>query len=733
MMRLNAFGRHSVRLCSRLPASKVSVKSTFGQKQLESTLIPATQQAFNNRQPQSGLNGARRMQSTLATPYRTNTCGELRASDAGKQVKLSGWIDNVRILGPLAFVTLRDQHGITQLSFREEDGQIFEDVKNLKSETVVEFEGAVRARPEGMVNKDMPTGDMEVVASSMRVLNHVRGNLPMQVNENASAPSEEQSLKYRYLYLRRNKMQKNLQIRSAITLAAREYLIKEQNFLEIETPTLFKSTPEGAREFLVPTRQEPNSFYALTQSPQQYKQLLMASGIERYFQLARCYRDEGGRADRQPEFTQIDMEMSFVDKEHLMRVIEGLVRNIWRAASTVSPDDVAPLGEEGFPRMNFEDAIRAYGSDKPDVRYDMAIHHVADIFKDTTFPPFSATLEAVKPEGTPLSDERGTISVMNAKRLNKNNAARRAFSNKDINTLKDFALKATGDVHDTENQRMANGLMFVRVEESGQWRGGSFAKQLTDSEIEQVNKKLDAEEGDVLIFGHTDSKYEALCALLGKLRQHIAQDILFTQCQELTKELSPNNFALLWVINFPMFERDADRADGLSATHHPFSAPLPSDYDALVNTVAKLETSGEIKSSFSEEIEADLLRIRADHMDLVCNGWELGGGSVRLHEAELQEAVIQRILDLPESLQQSFQHLLEALRSGCPPHGGLAIGLDRLTAILAQASSLRDVIAFPKSSQGNDLMVKSPGPVSLEALSEYHLALPPNADQKSNE
>ncbi|KAE8994664.1 Aspartate--tRNA(Asp/Asn) ligase [Phytophthora fragariae] len=635
--------------------------------------------------------------------FRTHSCGELRLeSHEGQRVTLSGWVDAIRPFGPISFLSLRDRHGVTQLVLEKDFLQSAGDVvSKIRPESVVRASGVVRARPANMRNDQMATGAVELVVDDIAELNACV-NLPIQVATGSEVANEDTRLRHRYLDLRRPALQQNLVVRSQISLAARNFLCSE-GFLEIETPTLFKSTPEGAREFLVPTRNE-GQFYALTQSPQQYKQLLMVGGLDRYFQLARCYRDEGGRADRQPEFTQIDLEMSFVTCEDVMGLMERLVKEIWKAADKELPD-------RPFVRMAFDDAMHRFGVDKPDTRYGIELQDVDDLLQECEFVPFRTALAVKNPK---IHSKRGVVRAINAKSL-----ASGGFSRKNMDELEKVAKRASKTA----------GAFVVKVEAGKQWKS-SLAKKLSAAEIDQLNERLDAEEGDVLIF--SAGSYHDVNTLLGRLRTHSSQ-LLYAK-GFLQQELDPNNFHHLWVIDFPMFERSEDD-DGnvlesgdkvsLSATHHPFTTPRAEDAVVLDEILASAQAAaarGETKSLLEDpEIAEKLLEITAQHYDIVCNGWELGGGSIRIHQAKLQQAVFEDVLELPTLQRQSFEHLLQALSHGAPPHGGIALGLDRLVAILCGAPSLRDVIAFPKSSTGNELMTNAPGPVLPEQLEEYHI------------
>ncbi|TYZ62867.1 hypothetical protein PybrP1_012899 [[Pythium] brassicae (nom. inval.)] len=642
---------------------------------------------------------AARWSRSASSAFRSHTCGELREEDArnSRRVTLSGWVDALRPFGPISFVSLRDRHGITQLVLEKELLESADAViSRIRPESVIQVEGIVRPRPATMRNESMATGGVEVLVERITELNAC-ATLPLQVASGSAVASEEARLRHRYLDLRRPVLQQNLQLRSQVSLATRTFLCGE-GFLEIETPTLFKSTPEGAREFLVPTR-APGQFYALTQSPQQYKQLLMVGGLDRYFQLARCYRDEGGRADRQPEFTQIDLEMSFVRQEDVMAVVERLVHHIWRAAGK-------PLPPRPFPRMAFAEAMHRFGVDKPDTRYGLELQDTSDALQATAFAPFQQALAA----------KGGVVRALNATQL-----AARGFSRKDVDALEATAKRLGG-------AGGASGVFIAKVEASGEWKA-SFAKKLTAEERAQLNDRLGAREGDVLLFAA--GEYDAVTALLGRLRTHCAQ-LLHAQ-GALQDELDAANFHHLWVVDFPMFERSEGDDNGdevpehraaLSATHHPFTAPTPEDAAVLAEILAEQEADSATRTTslLADPARVErLLGLTAQHYDLVCNGWELGGGSIRIHEAPLQQAVFEQVLALPPLQRQSFEHLLQALSHGAPPHGGIALGLDRLVAMLCGAPSLRDVIAFPKSATGNELMTNAPGPVLPAQLAEYHI------------
>ncbi|TDH71833.1 hypothetical protein CCR75_001777 [Bremia lactucae] len=623
--------------------------------------------------------------------FRTHSCGELRHdSHEGQCVTLSGWVDAIRPFGPISFLSLRDRYGVTQLVLEKDFLKTANEVvKNLRPESVIQASGVVRTRPPNMRNDKMATGSIEVVVDSIIELNTCT-NLPLQVAMGSEVANEDTRLRYRYLDLRRSALQHNLAVRSQVSLAARALLCSE-GFLEIETPTLFKSTPEGAREFLVPTR-TAGQFYALTQSPQQYKQLLMVGGLDKYFQFARCYRDEGGRADRQPEFTQVDIELSFVTQNDVMALVERLIQKVWKAAGKELPDSP-------FQRMPFKEVMHRYGVDKPDTRYKMELQDVDSLLQNCEFPPFQTAL--VHANEKPFRPCR-VVRAINAKSL-----ACGGFSRKDMEELRQMA----------QSLSKTTSVFVVTIEADKHWKS-SLASKLSKVEIELLNTRLKAEKDDVLIFA--TGSYHHVNEVLGRLRIYAAQ-LLYAK-GFLQKELDPFNFHHLWVVDFPLFESNDDNSDGmsLSATHHPFTAPNSDDIVTLKEILASADSDNK-RLLKDPVIVQKLLKMTAQHYDIVCNGWELGGGSIRIHQAKLQQAVFKHVLELSSIQQKSFQHLLDALSHGAPPHGGIALGVDRLVAILCGERSIRDVIAFPKSSTGNELMTNAPGPVHPELLQEYHI------------
>ncbi|MBI3878898.1 MAG: aspartate--tRNA ligase [Verrucomicrobia bacterium] len=589
---------------------------------------------------------------------RTHHCNELRAEHAGQTVTLAGWVHSRRDLGGVLFIDLRDREGRTQTVFDPADlaKEVFDTATHLHSESVIEIIGKVRARPAGTNNDKIPTGQIEVLVKELTVLNHA-AVLPFPVDdpEVASKVNEEIRLQYRYLDLRRPEMARNLKLRSKVATATRVFM-DEQGFLEVETPTLFKSTPEGAREFLVPNRREPGTFYALPQSPQQFKQILMVAGVERYFQLARCYRDEDLRADRQPEFTQIDVEMSFIEREDLYALIEGLLKRVWKTALNV--DVPTP-----FKRISFEEALNRWGIDKPDTRFGMELVDFTEDFRASTFKVFSGAVAS-----------GGEVKAMNAKGL-------AGATQGQIETMTEYA-KSFG----------AKGLAYIKVE-NGEWKS-PIVKFFSEAEKTALKTKLAIEEGDLILFA-ADQWLNA-CEILGKIRLYCA-DVLKTQ-GKLT--IPADRFDFLWVVEFPLLSYDKEMNRWYSS-HHPFTAPVAEDIPLL---------------------KSDPKKVRGQHYDIVVNGVELGGGSIRIHQPDVQKTIFEDILAIPpDETQLRFGYLLEAFKYGAPPHGGIALGFDRLIAILCNTPSIRDVIAFPKTAKGVCLMTESPSAVSARQLRDLHL------------
>jgi aspartyl-tRNA synthetase len=591
---------------------------------------------------------------------RTHHCNELRLENADQEATLSGWVHSCRDLGGVIFIDVRDREGRTQLVFdpKETNAALVESAAKLHSESVISVSGKVRQRPDDTENAKIPTGQIEIVAAAMEVHN-AAAVLPFQIDdpEAAAKVNEELRLQYRYLDLRRPEMARNLRLRSKVATATRVFM-DEQGFLEVETPTLFKSTPEGAREFLVPSRISPGEFYALPQSPQQFKQILMCAGVDKYFQLARCFRDEDLRADRQPEFTQIDVEMSFIDREDIYALIEGLLKTIWKTA--LDYDVPTP-----FPRIPYREVMDRYGSDKPDTRYAMEIGDLTEDFAASGFKVFSGAVE-----------RGGVVKAINAKGF-------ACVTQGQMETMTNIA-KGLG----------AKGLAFIKVE-NGEWKS-PIVKFFSDAEKAALIEKLNIEEGDLILFA-ADEWLNA-CEILGRIRQYTAGKLV-----ELGKlEIPADQFNFLWVIEFPLlaFDREMNR---WFSSHHPFTSPVEEDADKL---------------------ETDPKSVRGQHYDVVVNGVELGGGSIRIHQPELQKTIFEDLLKLsPEVTQARFGYMLEAFKYGCPPHGGIALGFDRLIALLCGADSIRDVIAFPKTTKGSCLMTDSPAAVEAKQLRDLHIDL----------
>jgi aspartyl-tRNA synthetase len=585
--------------------------------------------------------------------YRTHHCAQLRKSDIGANVILSGWVHVRRDLGGVIFIDLRDREGLTQVVFRpEENAALAKDAHQLGYEDVIKVEGKVAPRAPGMANPRMPTGDIEIVPEKLTVLNRA-DVLPFPVDGEAAPANEDLRLSYRYVDLRRPQMTRNLRLRHRVTKATRDFL-DEKGFVEIETPILSKSTPEGARDFLVPSRIMKGKFYALPQAPQQYKQLLMVGGLEKYFQIAKCFRDEDLRSDRQPEFTQIDIEASFIQPDDIFSLVEGMLAAIFRAGRGV---EIATP----FPRISHAQAMDEFGSDKPDRRFAMHLTDLADIFRESSFKMFRGAL-----------DSGGAVKAINAKA---------------------FASLTTGQADDlTEMAKHygAKGLAMIKVE-NGEWKS-PIVKFFTEAEKDALRSKLLVEEGDLLLFAA--DKWEIVCEVLGRVRLRVAE------MQQLTAGSEQLDF--LWVTDFPLLAFDAAEKKW-NAVHHPFTRPKAED-------VAKLEAG-------------DFANVRAEAYDVVLNGVELGGGSIRIHEPDLQAKAFAALGVSEEDQQTLFGHILRAFRLGAPPHGGIAFGLDRIVMMIAGEESIREVMAFPKNNRGIDLMSQSPSEVDDRQLRELGVRL----------
>lgn len=589
---------------------------------------------------------------------RTHQCHALKPADAGATVTLVGWVDTKRDLGGVTFVDLRDREGITQVVFNPGSDGMQEMAQRLKTESVIEITGVVRVRTAETVNPKLATGQVEVAATAL-VLHNSCADLPFPMDDDkADKVNEDLRLEYRFLDLRRPRNLGLLKLRAQAARSIRAEL-DSQDFLEVETPTLFKSTPEGAREFIVPSRVNPGEFYALTQSPQQYKQMLMVAGVERYYQMARCYRDEDLRADRQPEFTQVDLEMSFIDREDMYRLIEGVLRRTWK--ETLGIDIPTP-----FPRMSYHEAMDRYGIDKPDTRFGCEIQDLTELFKSSTFKVFATAAQ------TPGS----VVRAINAKGLAD-------ITQGELTNLETIA-KAAG----------AKGLAFIKCE-AGEWKS-PIVKFFTEAEKEELRRRLAIEDGDMIFFAA--APWEQASTILGRIRLESAT-LLKARGR---MQLSPNQYNFLWVIEFPLMLWDADEQRYLSA-HHPFTAPVVEDEPLLATDPSK---------------------VRGQHYDIVLNGVELGGGSIRIHNPAVQKRVFEDILKIPQDLVESrFGYMLKAFSFGAPPHGGIALGFDRVVAMLAGRSSIRDVLAFPKNQNGRDLMADCPSPVSPRQLRDVRIAL----------
>ena len=581
--------------------------------------------------------------------FRSHTCGELRLSDAGKSVTLAGWVQRARKMGGMTFVDLRDRYGITQLVFNEAvNAELCERANHLGREFVIQITGEVNERSNK--NMNIPTGEIEIIVSVLNVLNSAV-TPPFTIEDNSDG-GDDIRMKFRYLDLRRNCVRKNLELRHKMTMEVRRYL-DSKGFLEVETPMLVGSTPEGARDFVVPSRMNPGQFYALPQSPQTLKQLLMVSGFDRYFQIVKCFRDEDLRADRQPEFTQIDCEMSFVEENDVMTIMEGLVKDIFK--KVLDRDIVTP-----FPRMTYADAMDKYGSDKPDTRYGLEFVNISNIVADCGFKVFSDSTK-------PGSSVRGINVVGGADH---------------------FTRKAISHLEDHAKTYRAKGLAWMKITDEGVT--SPIAKFFTEEELAKITGAMDAKSGDLLLF--VADKDPVVYDALGQVRIAVADKLGLAD---------PNQFNLLWVTEFPIFEEDEENGRFV-AKHHPFTSPMDEDLDKLESAENKLE-------------------LRAKAYDIVLNGYEVGGGSIRISNAEVQKKMFKALGFTDEEAYNKFGFLIDAFKFGTPPHGGIAFGLDRLVMLLAGAENIREVIAFPKNQNAVCPMTNAPSIAEDDQLKELSI------------
>jgi len=593
---------------------------------------------------------------------RNKICKELNNTDIGKLVNLCGWVDRRRDHGGVIFIDLRDHSGFLQITINPDDGaDLFKKAETLRNETVIMVSGIINERPKDSINKNLSTGELELKVKDLQILNQIKKNLPFPVSiHDYENTKEELRLKYRYLDLRRGKLLENLKTRHKIIKVAREFL-DNFGFTEVETPLLTKSTPEGARDFLVPARLSDGEFFALPQSPQLFKQLLMVGGMDKYYQIAKCFRDEDLRADRQPEFTQLDIEMSFISEEEIISFNESLIKKIWKEVLSINFDNA-------FPRMSWQAAIDNYGTDRPDTRYQMLLKDLGGVLGDIGFNIFT---KAIKSGGyiKSITVKGGNSSISNVR------------------------IKPGGDIFQVAQDAGAGGLAFIRVKGDELETIGAIKNNLSEEHIADILKITEAKDGDLILLGAGDK--QIVNQSLDRVRQYIAKDLNL---------IDKSKWNFLWVTDFPMFERNEEE-NRYEALHHPFCSPK------------------NIKSKDSENLKKEIESSTANAYDLVLNGLELGGGSLRIHEANLQREVLKTVGLTDKEIDEKFGFLIEALEMGAPPHGGIAFGLDRITMLIIGADSIRETIAFPKNQQAKCLLTNAPSNVSESQLKELDIEI----------
>ncbi len=593
---------------------------------------------------------------------RNKICEELNNSDIGKLVNLCGWVDRRRDHGGVIFIDLRDHSGFLQITINPDDGaDLFKQAETLRNETVIMVSGIINERPKDSINKNLSTGELELKVKDLQILNQIKKNLPFPVSiHDYENTKEELRLKYRYLDLRRGKLLENLKTRHKIIKVAREFL-DNFGFTEVETPLLTKSTPEGARDFLVPARLSNGEFFALPQSPQLFKQLLMVGGLDKYYQIAKCFRDEDLRADRQPEFTQLDIEMSFISEEEIISFNESLIKKIWKEVLNIDFDNA-------FPRMSWQAAMDNYGTDRPDTRYQMLLKDLGEVLGDIGFNIFT---KAIKSGGSikSITVKGGNLSISNVR------------------------IKPGGDIFQVAQDAGAGGLAFIRVKGDELETIGAIKNNLNKDHIADILRITEAKDGDLILLGAGDK--QIVNQSLDRVRQYIAKDLNL---------IDKSKWNFLWVTDFPMFERNEEE-NRYEALHHPFCSPK------------------NIKSKVPENLQKEIEDSTANAYDLVLNGLELGGGSLRIHEANLQREVLKTVGLTTKEINEKFGFLIEALEMGAPPHGGIAFGLDRITMLIIGADSIRETIAFPKNQQAKCLLTNAPSNVSESQLKELDIEI----------